>query len=82
MAIDSNNKAISVWNSKPWWCQPWSIILTGVCIIGGSWLLFQTVWISVGISIPIAAWWVYFLVLYPQMMKEYLTSQSSNIRSE
>ncbi|WP_036484880.1 DUF6737 family protein [Myxosarcina sp. GI1] len=81
MAIDTNNKVISVWNYKPWWCQPWSIILTGVSIIGGSWLLFHTVWISVGISIPIAVWWVYFLILYPQMMKEYL-EQSSNIQSE
>ncbi|WP_332982633.1 DUF6737 family protein [Microcoleus sp. A003_D6] len=25
----SDKKAISPWNYKPWWCQPWSIILTG-----------------------------------------------------
>ena len=22
----------SMWQLKPWWCQPWSIILTGIAI--------------------------------------------------
>lgn len=21
--------AVSIWQLKPWWCQPWSILLTG-----------------------------------------------------
>ncbi|MGV2831685.1 DUF6737 family protein [Myxosarcina sp. GI1(2024)] len=83
MAIDSNTKSStsSVWNYKPWWCQPWSIILTGISIIGGSWLLFNIIWISVLISIPIVVWWIYFLIFYPQMMKKYLTSQSSEFKA-
>jgi len=24
------------WSLKPWWCQPWSILLTGVLVIAGS----------------------------------------------
>ena len=27
------------WSLKPWWCQPWSIISTGVLMVGGSWML-------------------------------------------
>jgi hypothetical protein len=42
----SLEKPDSVWNHKPWWCQPWSIILTGISIISGSWLLFKIVWLS------------------------------------
>ena len=25
-----------LWSHKPWWCQPWSILLTGVVLVGGS----------------------------------------------
>ncbi len=75
----TKSKSVNVWDYKPWWCQPWSILLTGIVIVGGSWLLFKTIWITVGISIPILVWWVYFLILYPQMMQEYLISQASEI---
>ena len=66
---DSTN-TLNIWHYKPWWCQPWSIILTGIIIIGGSWLLFHTLWLSIIVSLPIVLWWVYFLVLYPQMAQE------------
>ncbi|MFM7787820.1 MAG: DUF6737 family protein, partial [Microcystis panniformis] len=26
----SNSKSDNVWNHKPRWCQPWSILLTGI----------------------------------------------------
>ena len=26
-----------LWSHKPWWCQPWSIVATGVTLVGGSW---------------------------------------------
>ncbi|WP_374189005.1 DUF6737 family protein [Scytonema millei] len=29
-----NRKPVSVWNYKPWWCQPWSIFLRG-CLKSG-----------------------------------------------
>ena len=60
----------NIWNYKPWWCQPWSIILTGIAIIGSIWLLFNTIWSTVLIAIPITLWWIYFLVLYPQTARK------------
>ncbi|WP_019501153.1 DUF6737 family protein [Pseudanabaena sp. PCC 6802] len=56
------------WNYKPWWCQPWSILLTGVAIILGSWLLFETIWISILVALPILAWMGFFLLLWPQLV--------------
>ncbi|MBW4667914.1 MAG: hypothetical protein KME60_10900 [Cyanomargarita calcarea GSE-NOS-MK-12-04C] len=62
----SDNKPLSVWNYKPWWCQPWSILLTGITIISGSWLIFQTIWLTVIVSIPVLTWMGFFLIYYPQ----------------
>lgn len=56
----------SVWNDKPWWCQPWSIILTGIALISGSWIIFSKLWLSGLVALPIAIWWYYFLVVYPK----------------
>jgi hypothetical protein len=67
--LKPDSSEMNIWNYKPWWCQPWSIILTGIAIVGGSWLLTKTVWIVVGIAIPILLWWIYFLILYPKMME-------------
>lgn len=74
----SNPKSTVVWDYKPWWCQPWSILLTGLGIIVGSWLLLKTIWITVSISLVIFAWWIYFLIVYPQMIKEYLIQETIN----
>lgn len=60
------NNQVNVWDYKPWWCQPWSIILTGLTMIAGSWFLLRLWWVSGLIAIPIIVWWVYFLVLYPR----------------
>jgi hypothetical protein len=58
----------NLWESKPWWCQPWTIILTGVMIIAGSWLLFHTSWLTVPLAILIVAWWTYFLIIVPRLL--------------
>ncbi len=58
----------NLWESKPWWCQPWTIILTGIMIVAGSWLLFQTIWLTVPVALLIAAWWAYFLVIVPRIL--------------
>ncbi len=60
----------SVWELKPWWCQPWSILLTGLMIIGGSWMLLHLWWLTAGVSAVIAAWWLLFLVLMPAAWKQ------------
>ena len=77
--MKSNPNSTSVWDYKPGWCQPWSIILTGITIVGGSWLLLHNIWISLAVSLPIAAWWVYFLVIYPKAFADYLASQQTTV---
>ncbi|MBW4417897.1 MAG: hypothetical protein KME13_01560 [Myxacorys californica WJT36-NPBG1] len=57
---------INVWDYKPWWCQPWSILLTGVALIGGSWLLLHLIWVTVLVAIPVLAWMGFFLLVYPK----------------
>ncbi len=72
----SREKTISPWNYKPWWCQPWSILLTGIIIVIGSWGLLRTLWVTVLISIPILVWWIYFLLLWPQLMNRMISDEN------
>ncbi|MGK7901858.1 MAG: DUF6737 family protein [Hormoscilla sp.] len=65
---------INPWNYKPWWCQPWSIILTGIAIESISWLLFRTIWISILVGVPVLAWMGFFLLIWPPMMRRMLAS--------
>jgi len=53
------------WSLKPWWCQPLSILLTGVLVIAGSWLLLHRWWISAPVAVAVLAWWGLFLLLVP-----------------
>ena len=53
------------WSLKPWWCQPWSIVSTGVVLVGGSWALLHRLWISLPLALGVLAWWLLFLVLVP-----------------
>jgi hypothetical protein len=55
----------SIWSQKPWWCQPWSIVLTGVVLVAGSWWLLQRWWISAPLAAGVLIWWWLFLVLVP-----------------
>ena len=54
------------WQKKPWWCQPWSILLTGVGVLVGSWWLTGRWWIVTGLGCAVVAWWWLFLVLAPR----------------
>ncbi|MFN7678766.1 MAG: DUF6737 family protein [Cyanobacteriota bacterium] len=59
----------SFWSSKPWWCQPWSIVLTGALGLSTDWFAHQRLhlplWIAVPLGLGICAWWLLFLVLVP-----------------
>ncbi|MDJ0902058.1 MAG: hypothetical protein QNJ55_24975 [Xenococcus sp. MO_188.B8] len=66
--LESNE--FNLWNYKPWWCQPWSIILTGIIIISGSWFIVKIIWLTILVTIPIVLWWFYFLIVYPKLAKE------------
>jgi len=60
----------SLWDQKPWWCQPWTIVLSGLVAIASSWWLLQTIWITALVFIAIAAWWMLFLVLVPRAYRQ------------
>jgi hypothetical protein len=63
-----SQKPTSIWNYKPWWCQPWSILLTGVTLIASSWVLFKTFWLTSLIAIPVLTWMGFFLLIYPRLV--------------
>ncbi len=74
MPDQSSDSAFNPWTYKPWWCQPWSILLTGSFVIGGSWWLGHRIWLTLLVTVPITLWWIYFLVLWPQLLRDYLRS--------
>ncbi|BAZ45474.1 hypothetical protein NIES4102_24980 [Chondrocystis sp. NIES-4102] len=77
MKLDINSDSTNIWDYKPWWCQPWSIVLTGTLVTIGSWLILHTYWLTIGISLLIIVWWLYFLIIYPQAFANYIKSQQS-----
>lgn len=56
----------SVWDTKPSWCQPWTITLTGVLIISFSWLILHSALATAVVATLISAWWYLFLYSYPK----------------
>jgi hypothetical protein len=80
----TNSTTVSpdLWQSKPWWCQPWTIILTGVLIVAGSWLVLHIWWITIPLGILIGIWWLYFLVLVPQMLRQMAEEQANQSGSK
>ena len=70
--MDTNSKK-SLWDSKPYWCQPWSIISFGVLVLIFSWKLFNNILFTLIIGIFVFVWWILFLILAPnsyQVMNE------------
>ena len=62
--MDTNAKK-SFWDSKPYWCQPWSIISFGVLVIIFSWKLFNNIIFTSVISGFVFVWWILFLIIAP-----------------
>lgn len=60
----------TVWDYKPWWCQPWSILLTGLGLIAASWLVLHRVWLTVLVAIPLSAWMGYFVLVFPRLVAQ------------
>ncbi|MGF1673662.1 MAG: DUF6737 family protein [Rivularia sp. (in: cyanobacteria)] len=71
----TSQKPINVWQYKPWWCQPWSILLTGTTLITVSWLLFHKVWLTILISIPLLTWMGFFLLIYPKVFMKMIAEE-------
>jgi hypothetical protein len=72
-------QAINVWDYKPAWCQPWSIILAGITVVAFSWLVLHNIWLTAIVACLIVAWWVYFLLIYPKAFAEYIASQQTTV---
>ncbi len=68
---------INPWHYKPWWCQPWSIFLTGSLLIVGSWTAIANVWLSITIAMPVLIWMVYFLLIWPRLVRDLLRAELS-----
>ena len=67
----------SFWDEKPWWCQPWSILLTGVACVAVSWWWPSLLWFTVLIAIGVIGWWGLFLVLAPAIYRQQIQQQLS-----
>jgi len=62
----------SSWQLKPWWCQPWSILLTGVAVVAASWVVWEIWWITAPLAAAVLVWWWLFLVLVPASYRQSL----------
>ncbi|MGF1566915.1 MAG: DUF6737 family protein [Nodosilinea sp.] len=60
----------SPWQLKPWWCQPWSIVLTALGLTVASWLILHRWWVTLLVAIPLTVWMGYFLILWPRLIME------------
>ncbi|KAH9617711.1 hypothetical protein KSS87_017217 [Heliosperma pusillum] len=69
----------SVWDTKPSWCQPWTIALTGVSIVACSWLILHSVIVTVLASSLIAAWWYIFLYSYPKSYSDMIAERRKRV---
>ncbi|KAK7396374.1 hypothetical protein VNO78_17336 [Psophocarpus tetragonolobus] len=69
----------SVWDTKPSWCQPWTIALTGVSIIAISWFILHSLIISSLVSSLIFAWWYIFLYSYPKAYSEMIAERRERV---
>lgn len=71
--------------TKTPWCQPWTILLSGSCVISIFWLLFGRGWwsvIAVGATLAVLLWWYLFLVEYPVLVKEDQRQRQSRMGSD
>ncbi|CAL0310348.1 unnamed protein product [Lupinus luteus] len=69
----------SVWDTKPSWCQPWTITLTGVSLITITWFILKSVLVTSLISLLIAAWWFIFLYSYPKAYSEMIAERRKKV---
>ncbi|MEB3334737.1 MAG: DUF6737 family protein [Cyanobacteriota bacterium] len=65
----ADGEPLSFWQLKPWWCQPWSILLTGTVLMTLAGLAHQRfavpLWIVLPFVLAILGWWLLFLVVVP-----------------
>jgi hypothetical protein len=69
---------VSIWQLKPWWCQPWSILLTGILVVLVSWVVLKLWWLTAAAALLITAWWALFLVMVPAAWKQEQSGAGGN----
>ncbi|KAJ0243243.1 Spindle pole body-associated protein [Hirschfeldia incana] len=69
----------SVWDTKPSWCQPWTIVVTGLSIVACSWAILQSVLVSSLAVGLIGAWWYIFLYSYPKSYSEMIAERRKRV---
>lgn len=79
MSESSSPSSINPWNQKPWWCQPWSILLTGNGAIFLSWFGFHRLWLTILVGLPLTVWMGFFLIFWPRLMQEYYAAQAGSV---
>ncbi|KAG6571465.1 hypothetical protein SDJN03_28193, partial [Cucurbita argyrosperma subsp. sororia] len=69
----------SVWDTKPSWCQPWTITLTGSLVIASSWLLIKSIAVTAVVLALICSWWYIFLYSYPKAYTDMIAERRRKI---
>ncbi|KAL4353217.1 hypothetical protein GQ457_06G029260 [Hibiscus cannabinus] len=69
----------SIWDTKPSWCQPWTITLTGMVVIGGSWVILNSVVVTAFATLGICTWWFIFLYSYPRAYMEMIAERREKV---
>lgn len=64
----------SLWRSKPWWCQPWTIVASGLAGIAISWLLLERWWLTSLVAGAVVLWWTVFLWQVPRAYQQALAT--------
>ncbi|KAK6940802.1 Protein of unknown function DUF6737, partial [Dillenia turbinata] len=71
----------SVWDTKPSWCQPWTITVTGILVTGGSWTVLHSVAATAIVSFLICTRWYIFLYSYPKSYSDMITERRKKVSS-
>ncbi|KAL0746336.1 hypothetical protein Bca101_028338 [Brassica carinata] len=69
----------SVWDTKPSWCQPWTIMVTGLSIVACSWVILHSVLVSSLAVGLVGAWWYIFLYSYPKSYSEMIAERRKRV---
>ena len=66
-----------VWALKPAWCQPYSIVGTGLFVVGGA-KVVGGVWLALAAAAAVSVWWWAFLIEYPVAYRDYVRGMKSS----
>ena len=58
---------LGFWSEKPYWCQPWSIVLFGSTVIFIILYLTENIFFRSLFILPVLIWWLLFLIIAPNI---------------